>query len=81
MLTEQKKLVLPVIEEGIDPGRLGVLQGLVRVTFDRKDPVRPIQAIADALMRHATLQQQQLLRGVGILAAIIGGLWLFGGEG
>lgn len=68
-----RKLVIPVIEKGIDPNKFTFLQGLEHLSFDRSDPQ---QTIKDLAARLAGLQQEQA-RNLMTFLLVIGGIMLW----
>lgn len=69
------KLVIPVVQPGLPPGRLAMLQGLEYIEFDFEDPGPARESLVMQLGRIAERQQKQgeieALMGVGLCLAIV----------
>lgn len=67
------KLVIPVVEEGIDVSRFTFIQGLEYLTYDRSNPQQTVTDLAARLVR---LQQKEA-RYLMIFLVVIGGIILW----
>jgi hypothetical protein len=67
------KLVVPLVEHGVDPSPSTLLQGLEWMRFDRDDPETVKRAVADYLEHRRRAKVKDAL----IVAAIVAGLLLW----
>jgi len=67
----KNKLVVPLVEVGIDSKRLGMLEGREYVSFDKRDPYFTQSKIIEYLSKKKASKELQESVALGILAALI----------
>lgn len=76
MAVEANKLVIPIIEDRVDPSRITMLQGLEYLVLDRTDPHRTVQQLMPRLLGLKEKHESGQALGMLLLAGLA--VWALG---